>query len=351
VGKLPNEMLRGFLKKLDIRDEAVVLGPQVGEDAAVLRPGRGLLVANTDPITFASDLVGWYAVHINANDVATMGAVPRWFLASALLPEGSAPAQAEAVFDQLVSACASLDITLVGGHTEIARGFQHPVVVGFMLGEVAESALITSSGARPGDEIVLTKAIAIEGTALLAREAELALVALGLGPDFIQGAKDCLFSPGISVVRDALTACSRADVNCMHDPTEGGLSTALREIAEAAGVGILVEEEMVPVLPQCRDICRGLGLDPWGLVSSGSLVITLPPSQVSGLVGALAEAGIEARGIGRVVERERGLKVSTGGRTRELPRFQRDELARFLESVPKPPGPSRSPGLKKNKGG
>ncbi|MFQ5825934.1 MAG: AIR synthase related protein, partial [Dehalococcoidia bacterium] len=162
VGKLPNEMLRGFLEKLNIQDEAVVLGPRVGEDAAVLRLGGGLLVAKTDPITFAADLVGWYAVHINANDVATMGAAPRWFLASVLLPEGSAPADAEAIFDQLLAACTSLGITLVGGHTEIAQGFHRPVVVGCMLGEIAEDSIITTSGARPGDDIVLTKGIAIE---------------------------------------------------------------------------------------------------------------------------------------------------------------------------------------------
>jgi hydrogenase maturation factor len=343
VGKLPNELLRGFLEKLNIQDEAVVLGPHVGEDAAVLRLGGGLLVAKTDPITFAADLVGWYAVHINANDVATMGAAPRWFLASVLLPEGSAPADAEAVFDQLLTACTSLGITLVGGHTEIAQGFHRPVVVGCMLGEIAEDSIITTSGARPGDEIVLTKGIAIEGTALLAREAEPSLLALGLGTDLIKEARDCLFSPGISVVSDALTACSHVQVHCMHDPTEGGLSTALWEIAEAAGVGILVEEGSIPVLPQCQALCRSLGLDPLGLLSSGALVITLPPAQTPGLLGALSEAGIEAREIGRVVERGQGVRIHSAGEIRELPFFERDELARFLESgfgpgVGSPPG-------------
>jgi len=171
VGKLPNTLLKRFIDKLRTEDERVVLGPAIGEDVAVIRFGTKLLLAKTDPVTFATDLIGWYAVNVNANDIATTGVRPRWFLATILLPEKSTGGEAERIFDQILAACDSLGITLVGGHTEITYGFQRPVVVGCMLAEAENRPIITTSGARPGDDIVITKGIAIEGTAVLAREA------------------------------------------------------------------------------------------------------------------------------------------------------------------------------------
>ncbi|MFC1937455.1 AIR synthase family protein [Chloroflexota bacterium] len=330
VGKLPNELLRQFLDKIGKRDAQVVLGPAVGEDAAVIRLGDRLLVAKTDPVTFATDLIGWYVVNVNANDIATRGVRPRWFMATILLPEGSTAEEAEKIFDQILNACNSLGIALVGGHTEITYDFKRPVVVGCMLAE-AEGPVISTSGARPGDDIVLTKEIAIEGTALLAREAGQKHLSPVLNKDLIQRAADYLFTPGISVVREALAACSAATVNSMHDPTEGGLATGLAEIATAAGVGIVVEQDRIPVLPECQAICDSLGLNPLGLLASGALVITLPSSQTAGLLQTLANADIKASVIGRVVGAEEGLKLLTATGIRDLPQFERDELARFLE--------------------
>lgn len=175
----------------------MILGPSIGEDAAVIRLGDKLLVAKTDPVTLAADLVGWYAVHVNANDIATMGVRPRWFMATILLPEQSAHKEAEGILEQVLSACSSLGITLIGGHTEIAYDFKRPVVVGCMLAEAEEQSIITTSGAQPGDDIVLTKGIAIEGTAVLAREVEPALLSSGLSQDLTQRAADYLFSPGL----------------------------------------------------------------------------------------------------------------------------------------------------------
>jgi len=310
----------------------VVLGPSIGEDAAVIRLGNKLLVAKTDPVTFATDLVGWYAVHVNANDIATMGVKPRWFMATILLPEKSAHEEAERILDQTLSACKSLGITLVGGHTEVTYDFKRPVVVGCMLAEAEEQSIITTSGAKPDDHIVLTKGIAIEGTAILAREVEPALLASGLSKDLTQRAADYLFSPGISVVREALLACSRVSVNSMHDPTEGGLATGLREIASAAGVGILLEEENIPVLAECRAICDRLDLNPLGLLASGALIITLPSSETPNLLAALNQAGIHASIIGKVVEARAGVKMRTTKGIEALPQFERDELARYLDS-------------------
>ena len=331
VGKLPAALLRKFIGKIRIEDEQVVLGPSIGEDVAVIRLGNKLLVAKTDPVTFATDLLGWYAVHVNANDIATMGVKPRWFLATILLPEHSTHKEAEGVFDQILSACNALEITLVGGHTEITYDLKRPVVVGCMLAEAEEQPVITTSGAKLGDDIVLTKGIAIEGSALLAREVAQTLRSLALSEDLIQRAADCLFSPGISVVKEALAACSKLTVHCMHDPTEGGLSTGLLEIASAAQVGILVEESKIPVLAECKAICDSLSLNPLGLLASGALIITLPYFESSKLVGILQQIGISASIIGKVVKAEEGVKMFTTTGVRDLPQFERDELARFLD--------------------
>lgn len=334
VGKLPHELLARLLAKVKIADDQVILGPGIGEDAAVIRLGGKLLVATADPVTLASDLVGWYAVQVNANDIATRGAKPRWFLASLLLPPGSTPQQAEAILEQILAACHSLGISLVGGHTEVTLGLSRPVVAGCMLGEAEAGSVVTTSGAKPGDDIVLTKGIAIEGTAALARETTKALESLRVSPEVIHRAANYLFSPGISVVPEALIACRQATIHCLHDPTEGGVATGLWEIGLAANVGIRVDKDKIPVLPECQAICEKLGLDPLGLLASGALLITLPPSQTPRLLGALGEAGIEARVIGRVVEASAGMKLHSQGGVRQLPGFQRDELARFLESVP-----------------
>ena len=331
IGKLPTETLAKFLNKVEIEDEQVLLGPGIGEDAAVIKLGNKLLVAKTDPVTLATDLIGWYAVHVNANDIATMGVKPRWFLATLLLASESSQEEAERIFDQILSACKSLDVALVGGHTEITYDFKHHVVVGCMLGEAEEGAIIATGGAKPGDCIVLTKGIAIEGTAVLAREAEKALLASGLSEDLTQRAANYLFSPGISVVKEALTAHSRVKVHSMHDPTEGGLSAGLLEIASAAQVGILVEEENIPILPECKAICERIALDPLGLLASGALVITLPDSETPELLASLGEVGIGAQVIGRVLDAREGARMHTGRGTMDLPRFERDELARFLD--------------------
>lgn len=332
VGKLPNTLLKKFIDKIKIADERVVLGPAIGEDVAVINFNGKLLVAKTDPVTFAADLIGWYAVNVNANDIATLGVRPRWFLATVLLPEQSTEQEAESIFDQILEACNSLEIALVGGHIEITYGLKRPIVVGCMLAETEKQPIITTSGAKPGDDIIITKGIAIEGTAVLAREAKSTLLSSKLSEDLVQRAANYLFSPGISVLQEALIAGSRVEVHSMHDPTEGGLATGLREIASAARAGISVVEEKIPVLPECRAICERFALNPLGLLASGALIITLAPAETATLLSALAEAGITAGIIGKVVRAEEGLKMHTAGGIRELPQFERDELARFLAS-------------------
>jgi len=332
VGKLPSQLLADLLARIGpYRSSRIVVGPGVGQDAAVIEMGERLLVAKSDPITFASDLIGWYAVNVNANDVACMGARPAWFLATILLPQGAAPSLAEAIFQQVLDACQGMGIELVGGHFEITHGLERPIVVGAMLGEAERGRLVRGSGAQPGDCLVLTKGIAIEGTAVLAREAGETLERLGVPAAVLEEARSYIFQPGLSVVREALLAVESFPIHAMHDPTEGGLATALYELATAGGVGLAVQEAAIEVLPCTEAICRAAALEPLGLLASGALLIALPPANCDALLARLSEAGIAAACIGSVKHQSEGIIIEGRiGNSEPLPQFARDEVARFL---------------------
>ncbi|MCR4439355.1 MAG: AIR synthase family protein [bacterium] len=330
VGKLPQDLLAGLLHRYTGRDDRILVGPAIGVDAAVIDFGATCLVAKTDPITFVSDEIGFYAVVINANDVACMGARPRWFLATILLPEGSATEQmAEAIFAQLAEACQKLDILLCGGHTEITAGLDRPIVVGQMLGEVPKEGLVTSAGLQPGDQIILTKGVPIEGGSIIARERAQELTEL-FGPELVARCRELIFSPGISVVRDAAIACQAGTVHALHDPTEGGLVTGLRELAAAAGVGLEIDEQRIPILPECKILCDQYGLDPLGTIASGALLIGAPPGDAARIVSGLQRAGIQARLIGRVVPPEKGLLLRREDGFVALPLFAQDEITKLF---------------------
>jgi hydrogenase maturation factor len=331
AGKLPPELLARCLAKIPRRDPRVMLWPEVGEDAAAIEFDDRLLAAKTDPITFAADLIGWYAVHINANDIATCGAVSRWFMATVLLPEGADAELAESIFDQIMWGCGELGVSLVGGHIEVTPQVARPLIVGCMLGEAARGGLIRTGGAQVGDLIVVTKGVAIEGSAILAREGAADLRARGVSEETIAAAREFLFRPGISVVADAAALLRVGGVTAMHDPTEGGLAAGLAEMASAGRHGLRVNLKAIPVLRECREICAALGIKPLGLIASGALLAALAPAKASLAVEALAAQGISAAIIGEVRPHDEGLTLVGADEAQPLPRFERDELARYLD--------------------
>ncbi|MDD5557416.1 MAG: AIR synthase-related protein [bacterium] len=329
AGKLPPGMLRTQLGRIPAAGPGVRIGPRYGEDAAAVRVGDRYLVCACDPITLASRRIGWYAVHVNANDVAVLGARPAWFWATVLLPAGRADGRlVDETFAEMRAACASLGVELCGGHTELTAGLPRPVICGFMAGEVDIGGLVDKASVRPGDAVILTRGIAIEGTAAIAAEAPRALA--GLDPSILDRARGLLDDPGISVVREALLAARTAPVHGMHDPTEGGLLAGLRELAEAAGAGLLVEEARIPVLPETAAICGRLGIDPMGLLASGALLIAAGEAAAARIIPALEAAGVPARVIGRVEEPGAGIMLARGGTVIPLPECERDEIARVL---------------------
>jgi hydrogenase expression/formation protein HypE len=332
LGKLKPDLLEKlFARHFNFKDDRLVIGPRVGEDAAIIDLGDRYLVAKTDPVTFATKEIGWYAVNINANDLAVRGAKPRWFQSVVLLPEKGATSKlADKIFAQIAQACSDLDISVAGGHTEVTYDLPRPIVIGSMLGEVAKDKLVTTAGAQVGDDIIITKGIVVEGTALIAREKAEELKARGYKYGWIKEAQDYLFNPGLSVVTEALLSNSTVKVHSMHDPTEGGLANGLFEVAYASGTGLMIDYDAIPILPHSLKLCEEFGLDPFGTLTSGTLILTLAPTDTSIVLKAFEAKGIKAARIGRVVEKEQGLKVKIGTKLKSLRYSEKDEILRIL---------------------
>ncbi|MCG9132622.1 AIR synthase family protein [Candidatus Poribacteria bacterium] len=312
------------------------MGPQIGEDAAVIELGDNYLVATSDPITFATEDIGWYVVCVNSNDIAAMGAVPKWLLATLLLPEdATTPAMVRDIMGQIRQACAAFDIALCGGHTEITPAVTQPVVIGQMMGVTHKDALFTSADTCVGDALILTKGLGIEATAIIARECE-AQVREKYDIRFLEQAKNYLMDPGISVLKDAQIAIATGGVHAMHDVTEGGVSTAASELATAAELGVVVYSDKLlgsPILYSdiTRTLCDMFGLNPLGVISSGAMLIASEPEKGEMICQVLSKAGISADIIGKFLPPEHGLWLEDATGTQQpLPVFETDEIAKLL---------------------
>jgi hydrogenase expression/formation protein HypE len=329
LGKLPVELLAALLAGAPIKDPRVVYGPGIGLDCAVVDLGERLLVFKSDPITFATADIGWYAVQINANDVSTTGAQPRWMLATLLLPEHTTTqASVEAIFDQMYRAAADLGISVVGGHTEITYDLHRPLLIGTLVGEVSRERLVVPANVRPGDRLLLTKGVPIEGTALLAREFPERLEGI-LTESELEEARQYLYRPGISVFRDAQIATSAGQVHAMHDPTEGGLASALWELSEASGRRLSVDPQSVPVPEISQRICTAFGINPLATIASGALLMAVAEEDAQKIRTTLESEGITCGEIGRVEEGPTGVWQSENN---ALPRPARDDIARVYET-------------------
>jgi thiamin-phosphate kinase len=330
VGKLNANLLDELVSSIKKKDPRVIVGPKVGEDAAVIDIGDKYLLSTTDPITFTSYKIGWYTVNVNANDIATMGGTPEWLLVSIFLPEKKTDsALVKEIFRDIENAADELGIDICGGHTEITKGLDRPIISGHMLGEVDKDKLVTNSRARVGDQIILTKGIAIEGMALLAREREKELSGK-YGKMFVERVQSFLHDPGISVVAEAHLANQAANIRAMHDPTEGGLATGLYELTKASNTGVVIYEDKIHLLDETRILCSEYKLDPLGVIASGALLIVVDPDDRDAVLSKLVQNDIACSVIGKMTDKEDGLKIIADGEERELPFFEVDEIARVI---------------------
>jgi len=323
VGKVPWDLVAGVFEGELPPD--VVLGPAVGEDAALVRIGGELWAAASDPISFTSADAGRLAVMVNANDVAVRGAEPKFFLAVVLLaPDEADEARVEEILMQIRDACSQLDVAVIGGHTEVTQNLAHSMVIGTMLGRVGDRA-ITTGGLRSGDWIGLTKWAGLEGTSILLAELGNRLHPLHAGA--LDPIETILGGEWLSVVPEATVAASNPHVSALHDVTEGGVGEAVHEMERASGLRIRIDKT-IPVRAETGLVCADLGMDPLGLIGSGAMLVGCGEEGRDALATDLEDAGIPFAWIGRV---EAGDEDSIPA----LPRFERDEILKawYLEGL------------------
>jgi len=324
-GKVPTEVLQKIVfKHLGTKRNDIILGPSIGEDAAIVKVGKEVLAIAADPITGAEEWLGWLAVNVSANDVATCGVRPIWFSSCILLPKGSKEELVEKICSQMDGAARQLNVAIIGGHCEITPGLEHPIVTGCSIGIAENGKYVTSSGAKTGNMIIITKGTGIEGTAILASDRRKELLEV-FDESFVRKAER--FFTKISVVKDALTAFQTGGVLAMHDPTEGGVAGGLHELADASNVGFQVYEEKILVSEETRKICAYFEIDSLQLISSGSLLIVAEEEKTEEIVNKLSQNDLPVSVIGEVTKPEFGRKiVSKTGEKIELVRPISDHI-------------------------
>lgn len=300
AGKVPPAILeKAVFPFLGAADSDVIHGPGIGRDAALVRVGRKVIVATTDPITGAVHNIGAYVIHICANDVATFGIRPRWFLATILLPENAESHILEKIMASMHSAAKSLNVSIIGGHTEVTPELKRPIIIGFMLGVSKHNQYVASTQAKPGNLIILTKGVAIEGTAILATEREKVLRER-LDAELVTRAQQ--YIQKISVVPEAIKAMETGAVTAMHDPTEGGVANGLHELADASELGFIVDRSKLVIHEETTQICDLFNINPLNLIGSGAMLIAVKAKNAQKVIQILKEEGISASIIGRLVK-------------------------------------------------
>jgi hydrogenase expression/formation protein HypE len=329
TGKVGKDVLKRLVFTcLGIPSDKVLKGPTVGEDAAIIDIDDKVLVFKSNPITGAESRIGWLAVHINANDVAARGAKPRWYMSIVLLPEGSEESLLKIIMIEQHEACCELGVSIIGGHTEVTPGLSRPIIAGFMVGETTKKRYVTTGGAKPGDKIVLTRGVGIEGTGILATDLRDRLED-SIDAETLNRAAGMLNQ--INVVPEALKASSVEGVHSIHTPTEGGVLNGVIEIAEASNHGFTVYEDRFLILDETVAICDVLKVDPLKLLSSGSLLITVDPNKAEQLMHELSGIGVESRIIGNLDPDPNTRKlVKMDGESVPVADVVQDELYRLL---------------------
>jgi hydrogenase expression/formation protein HypE len=324
VGKIPPEILaRTVYSHTGVRNPRLLLGPGIGRDIAALK-NDPILILTTDPITGTSTRIGEHSVYINANDIATAGARPVWYLCTILLPPGSNERTLSDIMKGIDRASRKLGITVARGHTEATRGLKRPIIAGFMIGE-RRGSLLRAEDARVGDLILLTKTAGIEGTAIIASDYVQRLKRIPL--QALTRARR--LSEQINVVKEALIMSKIPGVRVMHDPTEGGVINGCWELGEASRLGMEVWTDRIPIAEETRIICSSLGLDPLKLMSSGCLLAAVAPGSIDRAILALRRIRIRATVIGRMLPRAAGRKYTLAGKRLDLIPVPRDELYRL----------------------
>ena len=321
AGKLKESILkRSVLKQLHKRTQKLIVGPAVGGDyGAVAADENMAIVMSSDPVTLTKDAIGSRAIIAACNDVACSGAQLMGVSATVLLPTSYNEEELRDIIKDMDAACAECGVDIISGHTEVTRAVKEPLVVATAMGSVERNALLHSSKVRPGMDIVATKWVGLEGTAILAQEKEEALRNRYSQP-FIDNAK--IFKQMMSVVPEAAVA-TKSGAAAMHDVSEGGVFGALWELAESAGVGLEIDIKKIPIRQETVEICEFFDMNPYKIVSGGCLLIATEDG--NGMVLELEKVGIPATVIGKATDSNDRVLLNEEER-RFLETTQTDEL-------------------------
>jgi len=324
TGKLPGNVLEKlvFSKIKKIHDE-ILISPGIGLDCSAIDFGEYACVLSCDPITGTAKEIGRLAVHINCNDIASSGVLPLGLLSVILCPENSTEEELETIMEQFTEAARSVNVDILGGHTEITGAVNRFVISCTAVGKCLKDKIISASGAKAGDSLIITKHAGLEGASIIAHEKEEELVQV-FGRQTVEEAKS--FMNSISVVKDGVTA-AEFGVNAMHDVTEGGVLGAVWELCEASGTGAEVFMDKIPIHMATRKICEYYKIDPYRLISSGCMLISAADGD--GLVSRLKQEDIDAAVIGKLDDSGRRLMV-IDGRAEEIAPPASDELYKVL---------------------
>ncbi|MGI6007751.1 MAG: AIR synthase family protein [Ruminococcus sp.] len=325
IGKLPETVLiRSILKQVHHRREEVLVGPQVGQDCAVLGLKEDeVFVMSADPITGTTKDIGSHCIHITANDLAASGAEPVGMMLTVMLPEGVEEPEIRKMMQDVERTCEELNIEVLGGHTEVTNVVRQPLISVTGVGKIRKDELLTTMQMKEDQDIIISKWVGLEATTILAKEKETELRRV-FSEEFIERARS--FDQYLSVLKEARIAREHG-ASAMHDITEGGVFGALWEMAEAAGVGLDVDLKKIPIRQETVEICEFFGLNPYLIMSSGSMMIAADDGYH--LVQAMKEAGIEAAVVGRTVKGNDRI-LRNGEDVRYLDRPQTDELYKVL---------------------
>lgn len=327
AGKLPSALLASLLSTyVTTANPSVLVPPAPGHDAAVIRPDEEIIV-KSDPITFATSAPAMYLLAVNANDIACLGGIPRWLTVTALFPERTTAGEVESLFAELSTACAKEDIAIIGGHSEVTPGIDRVLLSATLIGVASQYGILSPGGARAGDDLYLTRSAGIEGTSILATELPASALADVPAPA-IESGRDMIRDPGISIVADARLAHATDGVHAMHDPTEGGVATAIHELADASSLGVEVFLDRIHVSSATRAICAALDISPYGLLSSGALLFAADPSARESLESAFSNADVGLARIGRMRPDPEERTATRMGTKMALPRYDADEITR-----------------------
>ncbi len=329
LGKVPIEILRRILKYANT-DKSVIVGPGVGIDAAIISVEKKIIASACDPITGASKDIGWLSVHVNANDIASVAADPRWYVVVLLFPKNATEEQIYEVMDGIKKGLVEVGASLVAGHTELTDKVTDTIVVGTMMGiPMVNNKFVSNKNARPGDYIIMTKGAGIEGTWILS---EALGEKLDLDDRIIQNIKK--LKSKISVLPDvrAIVNVGVDNIHALHDATEGGLIGALFEIADASNVGFTVDESKIIVLEETRKIASKLAIDPLRLISSGTLIAVVDKDVAEEALSMLKKEDITAEIIGKITEDKKIIR-RIDGRSEEIKKPSVDELWRVLSEI------------------